>query len=360
MDTGKLRKMQKKIYIAYTGGTIGMRRQDAGYSPVSGHLSRLMAQMPELANESMPEYTINEYDPLIDSSNMGPSNWLTIAEDIVANHDGYDGFVVLHGTDTMAYTASALPFMLRDLSKPVIVTGGQIPLCEIRNDSRENLITAMLIAANYPIPEVCLFFGSRLLRGNRSVKVNANGFDAFDSPNFPPLGWAGVRVEINWDLILPAPEKTASLILDCLDPSPVAVLRLFPGISATVVKNILAPPMRGLVLETYGVGNAPSNDARLMTVLKKATERGVVVINCTQCLKGSVRMGAYATGSALEKAGVISGFDLTPEAALVKMLYLFGQNLPVENIKAMMQTNLRGEMTLPADTPREPTSQSGF
>jgi L-asparaginase len=245
----------------------------------------------------------------------------------------------------MAYTASALPFMLQGLSKPVILTGGQIPLCEIRNDSRENLITAMLIAANHRIAEVCLFFGNKLLRGNRSVKVNADGFDAFDSPNFPPLGRAGVGIEIHSNLLLPPPDSPTKLSVKILRQSRVAALRLFPGISAEVIRNILAPPIQGLVLETYGLGNAPSNDPDLLQELSLSVSRGVVIVNCTQCVKGRVRMGAYATSHTLSRIGVISGLDLTAEAALAKMFYLFGQDLPVERIKQLMQTNLKGELT---------------
>ncbi|GBC63830.1 L-asparaginase 1 [Desulfonema ishimotonii] len=340
--------MGKKIYIAHTGGTIGMKRTPDGYMPSPGYLAEQMALMPELKRDLMPSFDIREYDPLIDSSNMSPENWLKIARDIAENYDRYDGFVVLHGTDTMAYTASALPFMLRGLDKPVILTGGQIPLCEIRNDSRENLITAMLIAANYNIPEVCLFFGNRLLRGNRSVKVDANSFEAFDSPNLPPLGVTGIGIDINWDLVLPRPKiRTDDISVHMMNESRVAALRLFPGISEEVVKNILAPPIRGLVLGTYGVGNGPGDNPKLMAALKTASDRGVVIVNCTQCLRGRVRMGAYAAGTALGRAGVISGFDMTTEAALAKMFYLFSQNLPADEIREKMQQSLRGELTPP-------------
>ncbi|VFQ47483.1 asparaginase [Desulfoluna butyratoxydans] len=337
--------MKKKIYIADTGGTIGMKPGDRGYEPSPGYLKEQMAKMAVLKSPSMPEYHIHEYDPPLDSSSMSPSAWFDIAEDIAAHHAEYDGFLVIHGTDTMAYTASALPFMLEGLQKPVILTGGQIPLCEVRNDSRENLITAMLLAAREDIHEVCLFFDNRLFRGNRTTKWNAGGFDAFDSPNFPPLGTTGIDIEINRDLLLPKPEGQGALRVQRLYSSPVAVLRLFPGISAAVVKNLLAPPIKGLVLETYGVGNAPDNDPELMAVLKEATDRGVVVVNCTQCLKGRVMMGTYATGSALLEAGVISGFDMTPEAALAKMFFLFSTRSDAGEIRELMQASLKGEMT---------------
>jgi L-asparaginase len=188
-----LSAVRKRVYIAHTGGTIGMKRTRAGYTPQAGYLQALMTEMPELRHDSMPAYTIHDYRPLLDSSNMTPSEWVTIAHDIAGHYREYDGFVVLHGTDTMAYTASALPFMLHGLGKPVVITGSQIPLCEIRNDARENLITSLLIAANHDIPEVCLYFGGKLLRGCRAVKVSADGFAAFDSPNFPPLGTVGIE-----------------------------------------------------------------------------------------------------------------------------------------------------------------------
>lgn len=337
--------MRKRIYIADTGGTIGMRRSSRGYVPSPGYLAMQMEKMPELKSDEMPGYVINEYDPLIDSSNMSPENWLKIARDIAAHHDDYDGFLVLHGTDTMAYTASALPFMLDGLKKPVIITGGQIPLCEIRNDSRENLITAMIIAATYAIPEVCLFFNHRLFRGNRAVKVNADRFDAFDSPNFPPLGTSGIGIDIKKELLLPMPEGEMPVEVNVFSESRVAALRLFPGISEQVVKNILEPPIRGLVLETYGVGNGPANNEKLLAVLKEAVDRGVVIVNCTQCLRGKVMMDTYKTGSAMGDAGIISGSDMTTEAALSKMFYLFSQGLDVATIRKKMQENLKGELT---------------
>lgn len=339
--------MKKKVYIAYTGGTIGMRRTKDGYAPAPGYLEEQMAVMPELQNPILPEYTINEYDPLLDSSNMTPDDWVDIAKDIAAHYDQFDGFIVLHGTDTMAYTASALPFLLQELNKPVILTGSQIPLCEIRNDARENLITSLLLAANYAIPEVCIYFGSKLLRGCRSVKVHANGFQAFASPNFPPLGVIGINIEINWGLVMPSPTNRTLAVRPMSTPM-VGALRLFPGISAQMVENVLKPPLKGLVLEAYGVGNGPNHNRQFISVLKEAVDRGVVIVDCTQCLQGSVELGDYKTGSALAKAGVISGFDMTAEAALAKLFYLFSTDCcSPDEIKAEMQKNLRGELTSP-------------
>ena len=339
--------MRKRVYIVYTGGTIGMKRTRSGYVPASGYLQEQMAHMPELRHESMPSYTIHEYDPLLDSSNMTPAEWVKIARDVESNYGRYDGFVVLHGTDTMAYTASALPFLAGGLRKPVIITGSQIPLCEIRNDARENLITSLMLAANYAIPEVCLYFGGKLLRGCRSTKVSADGFAAFDSPNFPPLGTVGIDIEVKWDLVRAGRGAKKIAVPDLRRPV-VSALRLFPGISPELVRNVLRPPLQGLVLEAYGVGNGPDQDRAFIDALHEATQRGVVIVDCTQCLSGTVDLHEYAAGSALARAGVISGFDMTAEAALAKLYVLLGRGYSPQRVKREMQRDLRGEMTDPA------------
>lgn len=332
----------KSIYIAYTGGTIGMQRSTYGYVPIAGYMSEQLAQSPEFHRQEMPSFTVHEYSPLIDSSEMTPEHWQAIADDIKANYDKYDGFVVLHGTDTMAYTASALSFMLEDLSKPVIITGSQIPLCELRSDGHTNLLNALYLAAYYPIAEVCLFFNNTLFRGNRSTKAHADGFDAFSSPNFPPLLKAGIQIELIKGQINACSKNTLSVTP--ITPQPVGVVTLYPGISNDVLQNILRQPVKALIILSYGVGNAPQNE-QFLALLKDACERGVIVINLTQCLSGTVNMGGYATGNALARVGVISGGDMTTEACLTKLHYLLSQSLSVEKIRQLMQQDIRGERT---------------
>jgi L-asparaginase len=342
---------RKRVYLIHTGGTIGMARTPDGYAPAPGFLETQMRRMPELADPSMPEFTIHELAPLLDSSNMTPQNWFQIAQEIHHRYDQYDGFLVLHGTDTMTYTSSALPFILRNTKKPIIVTGSQIPLCEIRSDGRENLITGLLLAAESEMPEVCLFFGNRVLRGCRAVKISARGFDAFDSPNYPPLGLAGIDIAIHRERLW-RPDAGGTWLHDGrLDATSVGALRLFPGISARVLENMLMPPIQGLVLEIYGVGNGPDQNPEFLAVLKRATDRGVVVVNCTQCLRGAVSMSDYATGAALAKAGVISGHDMTTEAALAKLYTLLSSDLPPAEIKRRMARSLCGELTEPEPRP---------
>lgn len=334
----------RRVLITYTGGTIGMKPTRDGYAPEAGYLTDLMNAMPELQHETMPLFDVYEYDPLLDSANMRPTDWLKLAKHIATNYDAYDGFVILHGTDTMAYTASVLSFLLKNLSKSVIITGSQIPITEVRSDAREQLITAMQLAGQLDIPEVCVYFGGRLLRGNRAVKVDATGLSAFDSPNYPPLALIGVDIEVYWDRILPMPDDP--LYVYDVSPQDVGAMRLFPGMSAQVVRNFLLQPLQGFIIETYGVGNAPQ-DPDFLAALKSATDRGVVVVNCTQCLHGTVRMDKYQTGNNLQQAGVVSGFDLTPMAALTKLFFLLSQGLPVDEVRRQMMISLRGELTRP-------------
>ncbi len=335
---------KKRIYVAYTGGTIGMQHSSNGYVPVPGFLSETVRNMPEFYRPEMPHFDIHEYHPVIDSSDMTPAHWLSIARDIQQHYADYDGFVVLHGTDTMAYTASALSFMLEDLSKPVIVTGSQIPLAQLRSDGQVNLLNSLYLAANYPIAEVALYFNNQLFRGNRATKADADGFNAFASPNFPPLLQAGIHIELKAGELYQG-EIRPQLTVAAITPQPISVVTLYPGISTDVIANMAAAPVRALIIKSYGVGNAPQN-AELLQVLRDADARGTVIVNCSQCFKGKVNMGGYATGNALKQNGVISGFDMTLEATLTKLHYLLSQPLSGAQVKAWMQQDLRGELTL--------------
>lgn len=337
--------MKKKIYIAYTGGTIGMKKSPNGYIPVEGYITDVLNSMTELSRPELPEFTIKEYSPVLDSSNMTPKDWQFIADDIKAHYADYDGFVVLHGTDTMAYTSAALSFMLKNLGKPVIVTGSQIPLSEIRSDGLNNLLNSLYLAAHYPIAEVGLFFNNRLLRGNRATKADADGFNAFDSPNYPALIEAGIQIEVNDKALLPQSSSSSNeLQVINIKDQPIGVVSLYPGISHLVIANILAQPVNALIIQSYGVGNAPENE-ELLKEIKLATEREILVVNRTQCHSGSVDMDGYATGHALKDAGVLSAYDMTLEACLTKIHHLLSQDLPFNEVRRQFVTDLKGELT---------------
>jgi len=336
--------MKKKLLIVYAGGTIGMKKSEEGWKPAPGLLETQMRDNPVFHNEIMPQFDIKELHPLLDSSDMSPEDWLQIARLIEQNYHDYHGFLVLHGTDTMAYTASGVSFFLEGLTKPVIFTGSQIPMIEPRNDAVENLVGALLFAANFDIQEVCVFFDSFLMRGCRSVKVNSGSFNAFDSPNFPHLGEGGIYQKVNPSLLWKT--KFKELYVQPKKEVNVGVIWLFPGITGEVVKNFLAPPLKGAVLKAFGVGNGPVKNKAFLQAIQEANDRGVVIVDCTQCLKGTVYLGDYATGSGLAKAGVISGFDMTTEAALAKLFYLFSKGLSSEEVKDWMVQNLRGELSI--------------
>lgn len=335
---------RKRIYVAYTGGTIGMKKSDEGYIPDKGHLTSSIKALPEFHRDEMPEFIINEYLPLIDSSNMTPVDWQRIADDIKQNYDDFDGFVVLHGTDTMAYTSSALSFMFENLSKPIIVTGSQIPLSQLRSDGQVNVLNSLYIAANYPINEVGLFFNNKLYRGNRSIKAYADGFNAFNSPNMPALLEAGININVLAGKVASCVEQAQPVIVRDITPQPIGVVHLYPGISSDVIDNVIRQPVKALILRSYGVGNAPQDNA-LLACLQKAKEQEIIVVNCSQCIKGKVDMSGYATGNALRQAGVISGHDMTLEAALTKLHYLLSQSLSYKEICQLMEKSLRGELT---------------
>lgn len=340
------------VYVLYTGGTIGMRPSASGYAPEGGYLAEQMAGMPELQGPEMPDFVLEECDPLLDSANMRPPDWLRIAGHIERHYEAFDGFVVLHGTDTMAYTASALPFMLRGLAKPVVLTGSQIPMGRARSDARDNLVTSLAIAARGDVPEVCVYFAERLMRGCRTVKVNADGLDAFASPNHPALGEAGIDIRIRHEHVRQPGEELETLRVQPLDGPIVGALRLFPGLSAAMLENVLRPPLQGLVLETYGIGNGPARDTEFLEVLRRATSgpNPIVVVATSQCVRGTVDLASYATGAALREAGVVSGHDMTTEAALAKLYYLIRLGLAPVEIAAEMERDLVGELT-PAGVP---------
>jgi len=322
-----------------------MVKTAGGYEPQPGFLQRHIAEMPELRRPEMPAHEVVSLEPLLDSADMAPDDWVRIARAIVERHDDYAGFVVVHGTDTMAYTASALSFLLPNLSKPVILTGSQLSLEHVRSDGREHIITAILLAGTLPVPEVCLYFASRLLRGNRAQKIHNHDFVAFDSGNLAPLATVGVSITVNHHLLRPPGSGRLSAAALTCRPE-VASLRLFPGIGARMMGHMLAPPMQGVVLETYGVGNAPSRDPALLAAITAATQapREVVVVNCSQCHGGSVRQTLYSTGAALARCGVIPGFDMTPEAALTKLYCLLAEGLAPAEVRARMQQDLAGEL----------------
>ena len=340
----------KHILLIYTGGTIGMIENPTTGALESFDFDNLLFHVPELRQFALDIDTYT-FDPPIDSSDMDPTQWRKLATIIAERYDAYDGFVVLHGTDTMAFTASALSFMLEGLNKPVIFTGSQLPIGKLRTDGKENLITAIEIAAStHPdgtpmVPEVCVFFHEKLLRGNRITKASADEFDAFESFNYPHLATAGVKIEYHTEYILPyRPDAVLTPHYD-MDTN-LIIFSLFPGIRPSLVQKMLqTPELKGVIFRTFGSGNAPQLPW-LAEMLAEGTRQGKVIVNITQCTGGSVAMKRYETGLQLMEAGVLSGYDSTVEASLTKMMFLFGQGLTPDEVRAKMQLSLCGEITL--------------
>ena len=346
VNTAAPGKPRGSVLIIYTGGTIGMIMQEDRTLPTFD-FRKIIKRVPVLSTFSLVLEVISFEEP-IDSSNMKPDLWVLLAEIIKDNYDNHDGFVVLHGTDTMSYSASALSFMLQGLSKPVIFTGSLLPVFSPRSDAHENLITAIEIASRKidgkaVVPEVCIYFDYFLYRGNRAKKIETHHFDSFKSENYPPLAEAGTTIEFNYNAIL-SEKKEEQLIVNRAFDTNVVIVKLFPGLSPYVVRQILQTEgLKGVVLESFGSGNAPTNTL-LTDYLREAVNKGIVFFNISQCPGGRVMHGKYETSKHLEELGIVSGNDITVEAAIVKLMYVLGMNLGPEKSKRLLAKPIKGEM----------------
>eukprot|EP01032_Pedospumella_encystans_P008278 gene8278-9844_t len=337
----------KTVLVLYTGGTMGMKPDLYGsLAPSPGYLTRKINELPEIGRDDMPKFVVKEYENLIDSSCMGPEHWVQIATDIEESYDDFNGFVVIMGTDTMAYAASALSFMLENLSKTVVFTGSQIPFAQVYNDARRNLLVSMIVAATCEFPEVCLCFNDKIMRGNRAVKVNSTGLDAFDTPNYPPLAMLACSITSRKELVMTQP--TGELQVKKQLDSKILVIKLVPGFSDDSLLTLVThtTSLRALVLEMYGTGNGPSNKGPLLEAVRKARSKGIIVVALTQCVRGGVSLDTYTMGREFSNAGVISGGDMTTEACTTKLAYLCGLFTNEEEIIRYMGINLRGELSV--------------
>ncbi|CAI7613271.1 hypothetical protein N7533_010000 [Penicillium manginii] len=369
---------ESRVLIIMTGGTICMQQSPSGFVPARGFQEKCMARVPCFNDASIAtamdvvtkpsgdvtahpslrtpitrygrqvRYTVYEFEELLDSSSIDAKGWAEIAQTVFQNYELFDGFVILHGTDSLAYTCSALSFMLQNLGKPVVLTGSQAPMLELQNDATDNLLGSLVVAGHFMIPEVCLYFNNKLFRGNRTTKVAASDFAAFNAPNLPPLAvTTSMRTNVDWDMVHRPTSLEHFSIQTNLDTAHVACLRIFPGIKPEMVDAVLRlDGLRGLVLETFGAGNAPSGqDNAMINVLASAIKRGIVIVNITQCLTGSVSP-VYATGMSLSRAGVVAGLDMTTEGALTKLAYLLAlPDSSPETVTKYMSISLRGELT---------------
>lgn len=335
--------MKKKVCIIYTGGTIGMVPGENGYIPSESRLEDELSAISDLHKPGMPDLEVIQFSPLLDSCNMSVPEWNKIGKTIADHYEQFDGFVVLHGTDTMSYSVSALAFMLENLDKPVIFTGAQIPLCEIRSDGYNNLVSSVIIASEGVVREVAIYFDGKLIRGCRSIKISSDQFAAFTSPNFGLLADVGITIDYHDRAGLPPKDGPFRFIP--FEEVPVGIIKMFPGIQIRLFESIMTEQLKGVVLETFGAGNIPSaSTGEMIPIIQKAYRNGTLIVVCSQCVQGTVTLGAYETSKSLRDIGAVTGGNMTTEAALAKLMYLFSRYDSLDLIREKMGVNLRGEL----------------